>query len=155
MMVTVSFGPSHSRYVRPVLQLWLLRRVCCAAVRHSRSAYARAQQVRPAATHAEVQAVLCGACRAMEYMRQHESYFSCFFAEGELQQYLVKMGQSKNWGDELTLRAVADACDCIIHVLASTKDNWYIKYVPSSSSPSKHLFLTYISPVHYNALTLL
>ena len=71
------------------------------------------------------------------------------------------------WGDELTIRAAADAFGCTVHVLTSDAENWHLRYTPAGmarqpslasaeladgSGAGRRLFLTYISPVHYNCI---
>lgn len=61
------------------------------------------------------------------------------------------------WGDELTLKAACEAFGTDIHVVASTEGNWHLKYSPESAESrpgTKRIFVTYISPVHYNVLQL-
>ena len=76
---------------------------------------------------------------------------------GELEPYLNTMARARTWGDELTLRAFADCFEVTVHVVASTEGSWHHVYSPSAlpdgSEPKKHVFLTYLSPVHYDALT--
>ena len=47
---------------------------------------------------------------------------------------------------------------CVVHVVTSNEANWYLQYVPAAPSTEpaaeKHVFLTYVAPVHYDALTL-
>ena len=48
---------------------------------------------------------------------------------------------------------VADAFSVVVHVVTSTDENWHLVYVPEGTTPPvKLLFLTYVSPVHYNAI---
>ena len=78
------------------------------------------------------------------------------FDEGELPTYLQTMGRARTWGDELTLRAFADCFGVCVHVVASTDQNWHLVYSPPDGvPPKKTCFLTYLSPVHYDALTAL
>lgn len=62
-------------------------------------------------------------------------------------------------GDELTLRAAADAFGCTVHVTTTDRENWHLLYegggdagARTSAAEPRKLFLTYISPVHYNAV---
>ena len=76
------------------------------------------------------------------------------FDEGELPTYLQKMAKARTWGDELTLRAFADCFGVCVHVVTSTDANWYLVYSPPEGvAPRKQVFLTYLSPVHYDALS--
>ena len=59
----------------------------------------------------------------------------------------------------LTLRAFADCYQVCVHVVTSTDEHWYLQYTPQSPDgaaqlqPKCEVFLTYLSPVHYDALT--
>ena len=70
------------------------------------------------------------------------------------------MSRLTTWGDELTLRAAAEELCMTVHVLTSETENYYLKYEPvdDATAPSpkkmKHVFLAYISPVHYNSIHL-
>ena len=78
------------------------------------------------------------------------------------------MARDMTWGDELTLRAVVEAYGCKARVVTSEPANWYLVYAPESGDdrpappcparakrpprPGKEVFLSYISPIHYNAV---
>ena len=88
------------------------------------------------------------------HMRQEERFFSAMFDEGAFGDYLEQMARAKTWGDELSLRAFADAFQVCVHVVTSTDGAWHLQYSPAEGvPPRKHVFLTYLSPVHYDALT--
>ncbi|KAH8071628.1 thiol-dependent ubiquitin-specific protease [Aureococcus anophagefferens] len=106
---------------------------------------------------------------ACEQMAAHVEYFAAFFAdEAEFRDYLRGMARDRTWGDELTLRAVVEAYGCVAHVLTSEAQNWYLVYTPESTDvdlaassvpenyqappQGKEVFLSYVSPVHYNAV---
>ena len=90
----------------------------------------------------------------VERMRADEAFFGAMFdGADELDAYLATMAMPRTWGDELTLRAAADAFGVSVHVITSTETNWYLRYDPSDgSTPKAHAFLTYVSPVHYDAV---
>ncbi|CAM9494188.1 unnamed protein product, partial [Heterosigma akashiwo] len=92
--------------------------------------------------------------RALAYIEAHAGDFGAFFAEGEFPSYLAKMHQPRTWGDELTLRAVAESYGIKVHVITSTEDNWYLHYDPTEIKIQKQVFLTYVSPIHYNCIDL-
>lgn len=90
-----------------------------------------------------------------------------FDGEGELKRYLKQMSRARTWGDELTLRAVVEAYGCVAHVVTSEPANWYLVYSPESGDDrptppcpkgakapraGKEVFLSYVSPIHYNAI---
>ena len=106
---------------------------------------------------------------AVEHMTRHVDYFKVFFEdEDEFKNYLRGMSRDRTWGDELTLRAVVEAYGCVAHVLTSEEDNWYLVYSPETPDTQlpegavpedyqappqgKEVFISYVSPVHYNAV---
>lgn len=87
------------------------------------------------------------------HMTCHSPEYRAYFAPEEWDAYIAKMSQDGEWGDELTLRATADAFEIRIHVVTSTDQNWYLMYQPSiGCPPGREVFLTYIAPIHYNTL---
>merc|ERR1712176_459290 len=54
----------------------------------------------------------------VEHMKRNADFFRVFFEdETEFQEYLTSLGQSRYWGDELTLRAAVEAYGCVAHVI--------------------------------------
>ena len=108
--------------------------------------------------------------RAVSYMIERKAEFSCFFPGWAFDRYLTKMARSREWGDELTLRAICNVLGVAIHVITSTSENWYLKYTPDTPpdeeviaracakkglkmpKKAKEIFVCYISPIHYNAV---
>eukprot|EP00241_Pyramimonas_parkeae_P012305 CAMPEP_0114254480 /NCGR_PEP_ID=MMETSP0058-20121206/17000_1 /TAXON_ID=36894 /ORGANISM="Pyramimonas parkeae, CCMP726" /LENGTH=290 /DNA_ID=CAMNT_0001368699 /DNA_START=582 /DNA_END=1454 /DNA_ORIENTATION=- len=91
--------------------------------------------------------------KAVRYMRDNSQMFKLYFAtEKDWEQYIANMSMNRTWGDELTLRAVTDSFGTVVHVVQSTEENWYLVYEPDIKQTHKQVFLTYLSPVHYNAL---
>lgn len=89
---------------------------------------------------------------AVRHMKGCPSDFRVFFeAEKDWDDYIGGMELPGTWGDELTLRAVADAACVKIHVVTSDTENWYLQYTPAGT-PVRELFLNYISPIHYNTM---
>jgi hypothetical protein len=95
--------------------------------------------------HKEVRSI------AVSHRKENPDTFSVFFEPDEWQRDLQTMSEPKTWGDELTLRAVCDALCVKIHVVTTTDENWYLHYDPSCE-PVRQLFLTYVSPIHYNTM---
>ena len=65
------------------------------------------------------------------------------------------MCRDRCWGDELTLSAAAEALQCEVHVVTTEQENWLLHYGAEEAaerSPRRQCFLTYVSPIHYNAL---
>ena len=93
----------------------------------------------------------------VEHMAKESRFFGAMFdeGEGEFEQYLAAMRLPRTWGDELTLRAFSDRYMACVHVVTSTAEHWHLSYEPLGGDvpAKKHVFLTYLSPVHYDALT--
>lgn len=49
-------------------------------------------------------------------------------------------------------RAICEAYGIVINVITSDTENWFLRYLPQRSRLQHEVFLTYISPVHYNAI---
>jgi len=113
--------------------------------------------------HAAVRAAV------VAHMKRSSDFFSIYFeSSGEYSSYLRGMGQSRTWGDELTLRAAVEAFGCVAHVVTSEEQNWYLVYNPDNPvddamlarvckrlprpAVGKEIFINYISPIHYNAV---
>ncbi|KAI4369156.1 hypothetical protein MLD38_017639 [Melastoma candidum] len=67
-------------------------------------------------------------------------------------EYLVKMSQSGEWGDHVTLQAAADVYEAKIFVITSFKDTCYIEILPTGQKPKLDLFLSFWAEVHYNSI---
>ncbi|XP_061356729.1 OVARIAN TUMOR DOMAIN-containing deubiquitinating enzyme 11 [Gastrolobium bilobum] len=66
--------------------------------------------------------------------------------------YLKKMKKSGEWGDHVTLQAAADRFDAKICLVTSFRDTCYIEILPTDKSPTRELWLSFWSEVHYNSL---
>jgi len=109
---------------------------------------------------------------AVAHMKKHQDFFGVLFESAdEFRAYLKDMSRNRTWGDELTLRAVVEAYGCEAHVITSEPANWYLVYQPEIPDgpdpkiaacprgvplpkPGKRVFLSYISPVHYNSVVM-
>ncbi|KAK9791363.1 hypothetical protein WJX73_009217 [Symbiochloris irregularis] len=89
--------------------------------------------------------------KAVGHMREHQEEYQAFLGEG-IDSYLDSMSRTGTWGDELTLRAICDSYGIIVNVLTSDQHNWFMRYKPREMKLLKEVFLTYIAPVHYNAI---
>lgn len=55
------------------------------------------------------------------------------------------------------IQAMCDTFGVNVHVITSTEHNWHLEYTPDNPSDlhiTKKVFISYISPVHYNSLVL-
>uniref|UniRef100_A0A6V7QX57 ubiquitinyl hydrolase 1 n=1 Tax=Ananas comosus var. bracteatus TaxID=296719 RepID=A0A6V7QX57_ANACO len=66
--------------------------------------------------------------------------------------YLKTMKRSGEWGDHLTLQAAADRFGAKICLLTSFRDRCFIEIVPKDQNPTRELWLSFWSEVHYNSL---
>lgn len=92
----------------------------------------------------------------VEWMLDHKETFSCYVGEdSDWNYYIKRMKRSRIWGDELTLRAFCDCYKVTVHVITTERENYNIQYTPSTASdgPIRSVFLSYISPVHYDVIT--
>lgn len=90
--------------------------------------------------------------QAVVYMQTHPDQYSVYCgSDAEFQKYLYNIAQDRRWGDELVIRAVCDRFAVEIAVVTSNSENCYLHYQPSTT-PECCLFLSYIDPIHYNAL---
>ncbi|KAA8524118.1 hypothetical protein F0562_010451 [Nyssa sinensis] len=70
----------------------------------------------------------------------------------EYKSYLKKMKKLGEWGDHVTLQAAADRFGAKICVVTSFRDTCYIEILPNDKNPSRELWLSFWSEVHYNSL---
>ncbi|KAJ9185037.1 hypothetical protein P3X46_004712 [Hevea brasiliensis] len=66
--------------------------------------------------------------------------------------YLKKMKKSGEWGDHVTLQAAADRFAAKICLVTSFRDTCYIEIIPKDKNPTREVWLSFWSEVHYNSL---
>lgn len=95
--------------------------------------------------------------KVLEHMRAHEDEYSMYVGDtADWEAYLAKMSRTRCWGDELTVRAASDAFGVVIHVVTTEHDNWLLHYGSDNVGPGvRECFLAYVSPIHYNVVTML
>lgn len=86
-----------------------------------------------------------------------ESLLQFFDSMDKLEQYIDKMSREARWGDDLTLRCVAEKFQVEIHVLTNEVENFYKHFKPTFSQETKdvshrHLFLSHVPPMHYQPI---
>ena len=93
--------------------------------------------------------------KVCEFMKEHVNDFSPFIGTiDDFNDYIEKMMMNRTWGDELTLRAASDIFGTKIHVITTEKEHYVLHYDPSTTSKTnRQLFLSYISPIHYNTVS--
>ena len=97
--------------------------------------------------HADVRRTVCA------YLEAHEDSFAAFVGDGDSwRAYLARMAQDRSWGDELTLQAACAAYDLDIFVITTEEEHYHLHYSSPSGAPSRSIFPSYISPIHYNVV---
>ena len=87
----------------------------------------------------------------VDYIFRNRHYFELFLGE-DFKAWAKQMSRDRTWGDELTLRAACEAYGIVVNVVTSDAENWFLRYIPEHTLVQKEVFLTYISPVHYNGI---
>lgn len=87
----------------------------------------------------------------------HSDNFAPFVGtEEDFALYVRDMATPRTWGDELTLRAAVDVFNVKVHVITTEAENYLLHYDPDNDSRAdaakRHLFLSYVSPIHYNTV---
>ncbi|XWS59653.1 hypothetical protein CRYUN_Cryun08bG0140500 [Craigia yunnanensis] len=77
----------------------------------------------------------------------YEGYVPMDYAD-----YLKKMSKSGEWGDHVTLQAVADSYGVRILVITSFRDTCYIEILPNFKKSKGVIFLSFWAEVHYNSI---
>ncbi|KAJ8439704.1 hypothetical protein Cgig2_009528 [Carnegiea gigantea] len=70
----------------------------------------------------------------------------------EYGEYLQKMSKSGEWGDHVTLQAVADSYGVKIFLITSFKDTCYMEIIPRIQKSNRVIFLSFWAEVHYNSI---
>eukprot|EP00996_Jenningsia_fusiforme_P004697 NODE_554_length_2109_cov_28.930097_g511_i0.p1 GENE.NODE_554_length_2109_cov_28.930097_g511_i0~~NODE_554_length_2109_cov_28.930097_g511_i0.p1 ORF type:complete len:605 (-),score=72.16 NODE_554_length_2109_cov_28.930097_g511_i0:161-1975(-) len=96
---------------------------------------------------------------AVQQLTGNPDMYSMLFDKNEFAEYLSRIRKDCTWGDEITIKALCDALHVVVYVVLSTSGKWYHRYVPSDAADTclwaRQVFLSYLSPVHYNSLTYL
>jgi hypothetical protein len=96
--------------------------------------------------------------RVIDWLVSHPESFSMFVGDSDdWARYISKMEKNRTWGDELTLRAAAEAFSVTIHVVTTEHENWLLRYdsredCANAGDAQRRLFLCYVSPIHYNVI---
>ncbi|XP_061963771.1 OVARIAN TUMOR DOMAIN-containing deubiquitinating enzyme 11-like isoform X2 [Populus nigra] len=88
-----------------------------------------------------------GNCQLKHFRKSYEGYVPMKYRS-----YVKKMKKPGEWGDHLTLQAAADQFGAKICLVTSFRDTCYIEIMPKDKSPTRELWLSFWSEVHYNSL---
>ncbi|XP_051152303.1 OVARIAN TUMOR DOMAIN-containing deubiquitinating enzyme 11 [Andrographis paniculata] len=87
-------------------------------------------------------------CKQLKRHRKlYESYVPMKYSR-----YVRKMKRLGEWGDHVTLQAAADRFEAKICLVTSFRDSGYIEILPKIGNPTKELWLSFWSEVHYNSI---
>ncbi|KAI3426931.1 hypothetical protein D9Q98_006875 [Chlorella vulgaris] len=89
--------------------------------------------------------------KAVEYIQQQRQDFEAFLGE-DFGSYVRHMSRLGTWGDELTLRASCEALGLVINSISSDAEHWFVRHIPRTTRPEHEIFITYIAPLHFNAI---
>ncbi|XP_072970717.1 OVARIAN TUMOR DOMAIN-containing deubiquitinating enzyme 11-like isoform X1 [Typha angustifolia] len=84
-------------------------------------------------------------------LKQFRKYYEGYVPM-DYKAYLKSMKRSGEWGDHLTLQAAADRFGAKICLLTSFRETCFIEIVPRDQHPTRELWLSFWSEVHYNSL---
>ena len=96
--------------------------------------------------------------KIITFMNSNRDCLLQFFdSMDKLEQYIDKMSRDATWGDDLTLRCVAEKFQVEVHVLTNEGENFYKHFKPTFSQETKdvshrHLFLSHVPPMHYQPI---
>ncbi|KAI9153215.1 hypothetical protein LWI28_007828 [Acer negundo] len=66
--------------------------------------------------------------------------------------YVKQIKKSGEWGDHVTLQAAADRFGAKICLVTSFRDTCFIEIMPKDKNPTRELWLSFWSEVHYNSI---
>ncbi|KAK4834264.1 hypothetical protein QYF36_019867 [Acer negundo] len=66
--------------------------------------------------------------------------------------YVKQVKKSGEWGDHVTLQAAADRFGAKICLVTSFRDTCFIEIMPKDKNPTRELWLSFWSEVHYNSI---
>lgn len=89
--------------------------------------------------------------QVMKQLKRHRKLYESYVPM-RYKHYVKKMKRLGEWGDHLTLQAAADQFEAKICLVTSFRDTCYIEILPKDKTPSRELWLSFWSEVHYNSL---
>ncbi|KAL2524789.1 Cysteine proteinases superfamily protein [Abeliophyllum distichum] len=89
--------------------------------------------------------------QVVKQLKRHKKLYEGYVPM-KYKSYVKKMKKLGEWGDHVTLQAAADRFEAKICVLTSFRDTCYIEILPKDRNPSRELWLSFWSEVHYNSL---
>ncbi|KAL6137106.1 hypothetical protein ACLB2K_062401 [Fragaria x ananassa] len=89
--------------------------------------------------------------QVIKQLKRHRKLYEAYVPM-KYKSYLGKMKKKGEWGDHLTLQAAADRFGAKICVITSFRDTCYVEILPKDRNPTRELWLSFWSEVHYNSL---
>ncbi|CAI9759911.1 unnamed protein product [Fraxinus pennsylvanica] len=89
--------------------------------------------------------------QVVKQLKHHKNLYEGYVPM-KYRSYVKKMKKLGEWGDHVTLQAAADRFEAKICLVTSFRDSGYIEILPKDGNPSRELWLSFWSEVHYNSL---
>lgn len=89
--------------------------------------------------------------QVVKQLKHHKKLYESYVPM-KYKSYIKQMKKSGEWGDHVTLQAAADRFDAKICLVTSFRDTCYIEILPTNKRPTRELWLSFWSEVHYNSL---
>ncbi|BAT89041.1 hypothetical protein VIGAN_05271200 [Vigna angularis var. angularis] len=89
--------------------------------------------------------------QVIKQLKHHKKLYEGYVPM-QYKSYLKKMKKSGEWGDHVTLQAAADHFGAKVCLVTSFRDTCYVEILPNDKNPTRELWLSFWSEVHYNSL---
>lgn len=89
--------------------------------------------------------------QVVKQLKHHRKLYESYVPM-KYRSYLRKMKKAGEWGDHVTLQAAADRFEAKICLVTSFRDTCYIEILPKDENPTREVWLSFWSEVHYNSL---
>ncbi|XP_073026610.1 OVARIAN TUMOR DOMAIN-containing deubiquitinating enzyme 11-like [Primulina eburnea] len=87
----------------------------------------------------------------VKQLKHHKKLYESYVPM-KYKSYVKSMKRLGGWGDHVTLQAAADRFEVKICLVTSFRDTCYIEILPKDKTPTKELWLSFWSEIHYNSL---
>ncbi|KZV25387.1 hypothetical protein F511_07271 [Dorcoceras hygrometricum] len=87
----------------------------------------------------------------VKQLKHHKKLYESYVPM-KYKSYIKSMKRLGGWGDHVTLQAAADRFEVKICLVTSFRDTGYIEILPKDVTPTKELWLSFWSEIHYNSL---
>ncbi|EFH53784.1 hypothetical protein ARALYDRAFT_905911 [Arabidopsis lyrata subsp. lyrata] len=89
----------------------------------------------------------------VKQLKSHPKIYKGFVNNMDFSQYVKNMSTNSEWGDEVTLRVVADVYGVKIVLITSIKLTPFMEFLPKSQKePDRVIHLSYLAGIHFNSI---